>query len=183
MNIAGKAELSGTRLLLKRRSLELRGASPAELLTELTALPGVPVVHAQDFRRGCLKVKLAMLGAAAALYDAGMEPSDRIVLTGYGTDGSRTENLAYFQDYIEHGRDGGRGQLFVGTLPTTPLCEAAIALGLHGPAFYLDTDGRRETLIRDLKLSLADPGTDALLLFEFESETLQVSAVTECGFC
>ena len=100
--------------------------------------------------------------------------------TGFpeGTDGCRTENLLYFQDYMEHGRCGGRGQLFVGTLPTTPLCEAAIALGLHGPAYYLDTEGREDLLRRDLHLSLSDPALDGILLFAPDGETL-----TECEFC
>lgn len=183
MRMSGKAEVSANRIRLDRKKMELKGGNPAELLAELQSLPGVANLNTQDFRRGGIKVKLAILGAAAALYDAGLEPSDRLGLTGWGTDGCRTENLLYFQDYMEHGRCGGRGQLFVGTLPTTPLCEAAIALGLHGPAYYLDTEGREDLLRRDLHLSLSDPALDGILLFAPDGETLTVSVVTECEFC
>ena len=112
MRMIGKAEVSANRIRLDRKKMELKGENPAELLAELQSLPGVATLNTQDFRRGGIKVKLAILGAAAALYDAGLEPSDRLGLTGWGADGSRTENLLYFQDYMEHGRCGGRGQLF-----------------------------------------------------------------------
>ncbi len=178
----GTAEISNAQLVMRNRNRVLSG-SPAELLAQLIALPGVPAANMLDFRRGCAKVRFAMLGATAALFDAGIPPSDRIALIGAGTDGSRTENLVYFQDYTEHGRDGGRGQLFVGTLPTTPLCEAAIALSLHGPAFYLDTNGDRGQLNQELELTLADPAIDAVLLFEFAPDTLKVSLVAQCASC
>ena len=130
MITAGSADITENRIAMRNRNMVLEAENTAGLLAALTALPGLPAVNLLDFRRGCGKVKAAMLGAIAALYDAGAFPSDRIALIGTGSDGSRTENLAYYQDYTEHGRDGGRGQLFVGTLPTTPLCEAAIALSL-----------------------------------------------------
>ena len=161
MRMIGKAEVSANRIRLDRKKMELKGENPAVLLADLQSLPGVATLNTQDFRRGGIKVKLAILGAAAALYDAGMEPSDRLGLTGWGTDGSRTENLLYFQ----------------------ALCEAAIALGLHGPAYYLDTEGREDLLRRDLHLSLSDPALDGILLFAPDGETLTVSVVTECEFC
>ena len=180
----GMAVVSETRIVMRNRNLVLEADNPAGLISALTALPGIPAAGLQDFRRGCGKVKAAMLGAIAALYDAGLAPSSRLALIGSGSDGSRTENLAYWQDYTEHGRDGGRGQFFVGTLPTTPLCEAAIALSLHGPAFYLDADGDRGQLEQEVALALTTPGTDAVLLFDFSLPgTLQVSLVTSCASC
>lgn len=184
MITAGSADITENRIAMRNRNMVLEAENTAGLLAALTALPGLPAVNLLDFRRGCGKVKAAMLGAIAALYDAGAFPSDRIALIGTGFDGSRTENLAYYQDYTEHGRDGGRGQLFVGTLPTTPLCEAAIALSLHGPAFYLDANGNRGQLEQEVALALASPGTDAVLLFDFSVPgTLQVSLVKSCASC
>ncbi len=178
MNSLGTAQVFENKLVMQNRNIVLSG-SLSEQLSQLTTLPGVPTANMLDFRRGCTKVKFAMLGAIAALYDAEIQPSDRIAIIGIGTDGSRIENLAYFKDYTDFGRTGGRGQLFVGTLPTTPLCEAAIALSLHGPAFYLDTNGDAEQLNQELELTLSDPEIDAVLLFEFAENSMKVSLAAQ----
>ena len=60
-----------------------------------------------------------------------------VSIIGFGGDGVRHSNPAYWKDYIDHGRRRGRGTLFVDTLASIPLCEVAIALQLHGPAGYL----------------------------------------------
>ncbi len=45
-------------------------------------------------------------------------------------------NLSYFEDYINHGRSIARGNLFVYTLPSSPLADAAIHFGCQGPLLY-----------------------------------------------
>jgi hypothetical protein len=47
------------------------------------------------------------------------------------------DNFKYYKDFIDAGAKLGRANLFVYTLPTTPVAEAAIYFGLTGPLFYL----------------------------------------------
>lgn len=91
-----------------------------------------------DFRRASLAVKHAILAAAKLKERMGNAwRPDEITIIGFGGDGVRHSNPAYWKDYIDHGRRRGRGTLFVDTLASIPLCEVAIALQLHGPAGYL----------------------------------------------
>ena len=173
----GCAILKDFTLCLQTGNIRLEGCDYHDLLKQLRALDGVPEANYMDFRRGGEKVKQAILGSIAALYDANLKPADTIPLLGCGREGCFAENLLYFNDYIEHGRDGGRGQLFVGTLPTTPLCEAAIALNMHGPAFYIDPGSDREQLREEVELLFADSSVTDVLLLEFENRTLQVSCL------
>lgn len=76
-----------------------------------------------------------------ALQDAGVEYSQEarreIGILGSGFEGSLAANSAYFKDYVESGRILARGNLFVYTLPTAALGEAAIHFGFQGPLFSL----------------------------------------------
>ena len=78
-------------------------------------------------------------GCALALRDAGIDYSQEnkqpIGILGVGFTGSLAANLAYFQDYVDSGRVLARGNLFVYTLPSAALGEAAIHFGLQGPLF------------------------------------------------
>lgn len=173
----GSAILEKFTLRTQRGKIRLEGSDYHDLLNQLRTLDGIPEANLMDFRRGGEKVKQAILGSIAALYDAKITPADTIPILGYGSEGSYSENLLYFNDYIEHGRDGGRGQLFVGTLPTTPLCEVAIALKMHGPAFYLDSASDRKQLHEEQELLFADPAVSEILLLEFKKGTLHVSCL------
>ena len=51
--------------------------------------------------------------------------------------GAGLERFRYWQYYLANGRDLGRGGLFVATLASTPVCEAAITLGAHGSGCYV----------------------------------------------
>ncbi|MFA7344880.1 MAG: beta-ketoacyl synthase N-terminal-like domain-containing protein [Terrimicrobiaceae bacterium] len=76
-----------------------------------------------------------------ALRDAGVDPSRdthcETGILGAGFGGSLEANAAYFKDYVESGRLLARGNLFVYTLPSAPLGEAAIHFGFRGPLFGL----------------------------------------------
>lgn len=81
------------------------------------------------------------IGAVAlALDDAGLagapEHKQATGIVGTARDGSLAADLAYFRDYVANGRTLGRGNLFIYTLPTSPLGEAAIQFGLTGPLLY-----------------------------------------------
>lgn len=161
---------------IRTGSFLIEGSSWQELLEKLMQKNTIFQINTMDFRRGCERVKQAILGAAAAFLDAGITPDDSRTIIGYGHDGSFAENRRYFDDYTSHGRDAGRGQLFVGTLPTTPLCETAIALQMHGPVFYLDCD---EEQLRQ-EIALCDGG---VLLLRFSGNTLESHCIGKdpCG--
>lgn len=74
------------------------------------------------------------LGDAGLICPAGEKQSTGIV--GTARNGSLAADRAYFEDYVANGRTLGRGNLFIYTLPTSPLGEAAIQYGLTGPLLH-----------------------------------------------
>ena len=95
----------------------------------------------ENFGRFNHDSKLAILAIALALYDAKItyvkDKKLDISILGTNTSGALDANLAYFNDYVAHGRTLGRGNLFIYTLPSSPLAEAAIHFGLTGKLLYL----------------------------------------------
>lgn len=79
--------------------------------------------------------------AALAFYDAGMSYSeDRkqdIGILGTNSDGCLQSNLDFFNDFVKNGRTLGRANLFVYTLPSIPVAEAAIYFKCQGPLLYM----------------------------------------------
>jgi hypothetical protein len=79
--------------------------------------------------------------ASLALYDAEMRYSeDRkqdIGILGTNTEGCLQSNLAFFRDFVENGRRRGRANLFVNTLPSIPVAQAAIYFKFRGPLLYM----------------------------------------------
>ena len=79
--------------------------------------------------------------AALAFYDAGMSYSeDRkqdIGILGTNSDGCLQSNLDFFNDFVKNGRTLGRANLFVYTLPSIPVAEAAIYFKCQGPLLYV----------------------------------------------
>lgn len=106
----------------------------------LADLPFVPAGDLEDFGRGCMAVRYSLLTAVLTAGDHGAPIPPSTGVYGWNGRGCTTENLRYWNDYTANGCTGGRGGLFVATLPSIPCCEAAIALGCHGPATYLKTE-------------------------------------------
>lgn len=79
--------------------------------------------------------------AALAFSDAGMPYSeDRkqdIGVLGTNSDGCLQSNLDFFSDFVKNGRKLGRANLFVYTLPSIPVAEAAIYFKCQGPVLYM----------------------------------------------
>ncbi len=77
---------------------------------------------------------------ALALLDAGVEYSaackQDIGILGTSCEGSLKSDIDYFKDYVENGRTLSRANLFIYTLPSSALGEAAIHFGLIGPLLY-----------------------------------------------
>ena len=84
--------------------------------------------------------KMACCTIAMGIYDASLTYSDgnlhRMGVVAASPAGCLDANLSYFEDYINHGRSIARGNLFVYTLPSSPLADAAIHFGCQGPLLY-----------------------------------------------
>ncbi len=84
--------------------------------------------------------KSTVFAVALALRDASVEYSrvrkQDIGILGTNTGGSLRTDIEYFRDYIDSGRTLSRGNLFIYTLPSSPLGEAAIHFGFLGPLLY-----------------------------------------------
>lgn len=84
--------------------------------------------------------RLTVSAIALALCDAGIEYSpdgkQDIGIIGTSYEGSLKSDTNYFRDFIENGRTLSRANLFIYTLPSSALGEAAIHFGLTGPLFY-----------------------------------------------
>jgi len=168
--LSGGAMIRDMRLTSLRKKIVLESGDLPSLLARLLAQPGIPCVSTEDFRRGDSVVRRHLLTAILAVADAGADSGGNTALLGHSSEGCLKQNRAYFSDYVEYGRQYGKGHLFVGTLPSTPVCEAAIALGFHGAGYYLDTLGRTDLFWREIELLLADH--PAVLAFHREPETL-----------
>lgn len=87
--------------------------------------------------------KLVCYAVALALKDAGEDYDcsfkKDMGLIGTNAEGCLQADVGYFRDYLESGRKLSRGNLFLYTLPSSPLGEAAIHFGLQGPVFYMTT--------------------------------------------
>jgi len=95
----------------------------------------------KNFGRFDAVSKMTCCAGALALHDAGTNYSEHhkqdMGILGTNIVGCLESNVRYFRDYIETGRTLARGNLFVYTLPSSPLAEAAIAFGLQGPLLYM----------------------------------------------
>ena len=95
----------------------------------------------KNFGRFDTTSKMACCVGALALHDAGIKYSEKykqdIGIIGTNTNGCLKSNLNYFKDYVQTGRKLARGNLFIYTLPSSPLSEAAIHFGFQGPLFYI----------------------------------------------
>ena len=134
--------------LLRRRETLGPFAGLNEMRVALTNLSGMPEGDWTDFGRGSNAVRRLMLSGALAAWDYGAElPPDTGVI-GWNGCGCTAENLRFWHDYVQNGRENGRGGLFVATLPTIPFCEAAIAFGWKGPSAYFRTEESTLALFR-----------------------------------
>lgn len=90
--------------------------------------------------------RMTCYAVALALKDAeikySMNQKHDIGIIGTNTSGSLQSDIDYFKDYLESGRTLSRGNLFIYTLPSSPLAEAAIYFGLQGPLLYAAGSGK-----------------------------------------
>jgi hypothetical protein len=133
----------------------------------------------ENFLRFDTLSKLTTLSIALALYDARItyakEKKQDISILGANSNGALAANLTYFNDYITNGRTLARGNLFIYTLPSSPLAEAAIHFGLTGKLLYLGFTKNIEK--ESLKYALN------MLKTEIHKTVLLVNANSEKASC
>lgn len=118
--------------------------------------------------------RMTAYGVALALRDADIEYASAkkqdIGIIGTSRDGSLQSDIDYFKDYIAGGRTLSRANLFIYTLPTSPLGEAAIHFGLMGPLLYASR--KNQALLADLDLA-------AEMILNNETHTMLVGQAEE----
>ena len=117
--------------------------------------------------------KLTCCACALALEDSGaLEGPTGII--GTSRNGCLESNRAYFKDYVDCGRTLSRGNLFIYTLPSSSLAEAAIHLGLTGPTLYVTSPEPDPALLFDTaaRMMSADDAGSMLAIQSNELEAI-----------
>jgi len=106
---------------------------------------GVIPCPIDNFTRFNLDSKLVCLAVALTLHKAKIDyrrlKKLDIGIIGTNKEGAFFSNLAYYKDYILGGQVLGRANLFIYTLPSSPLAESAINFRLTGPLLYMYPEG------------------------------------------
>lgn len=114
----------------------------------------------------CFCVALALKDAGIS-YSAGRKQN--IGIFGSNDSGCLESNIDYFKDYIESGRILARGNLFIYTLPSIPLAEAAIHFGLNGPLLHISfNDGKISSLLSFTGKNILEGETPTILAVKAE---------------
>ncbi len=120
---------------------------------------------------------------ALALQDACIEytPGKKQDIGSIGTNalGSLLADIEYYRDYIDSGRTLSRGNLFIYTLPSSPLGEAAIHFGLLGPLLYAADEDHSLALILDTAGDMILAGETPVMLAGRADENNAVYFVLE----
>ena len=149
MKIAAGTLITGHEVRLLNRGTFLGNFTDLnELRHCLTEMDFIPHGDWNDFGRGSPAVRLLMLAVMLTAGDSDSAIPESAGVIGWNGSGCTAENLRFWRDYIQNGRENGRGSLFVATLPTIPFCEAAITLGCRGPSAYLRTEPSVNILFR-----------------------------------
>jgi len=102
--------------------------------------------------------RMTAFGVSLALQDAGIEYSplrkQNIGIVGTNAEGSLQSDKEYFRDYLEGGRTLSRGNLFIYTLPSSPIGEAAIHFGLLGPVVYAASESNALMAVLDMAVDM-----------------------------
>jgi 3-oxoacyl-[acyl-carrier-protein] synthase II len=122
----------------------------------------------KNFGRMDAVSKTTSYAVALALKDAGMEYAPErkqdIGLVGTCAEGSLRTDREYFKDYIDGGRTLSRGNLFIYTLPSSPLGESAIHFGLQGPLLYAAHAGHSLGPLLEMAASMVADREAAMML-------------------
>lgn len=112
--------------------------------------------------------RMTAFAVSLALQDAGIECSPMrkqdIGIVGTNAEGSLRSDREYFRDYLEGGRTLSRGNLFIYTLPSSPIGEAAIHFGLLGPVVYAASEKNALNAVLDATAEMLLAGEAPVML-------------------
>lgn len=115
-----------------------------------------------DYRRASVQARAAMLAVASVA----IGDMSRWAVIGWNGGGCVRENRAYWDDYVSAGRETARGTLFVPTLPSIPVCEAAIAVGAHAECSYYRTGPDTREISEIAEDIMSSPRVDGVVVVE-----------------
>lgn len=113
--------------------------------------------------RWCLAAALALSDAFENRKEADLIPEQTGVLS-LSREGALKANLEYFRDYLASGKKSARGNLFVHTLPTSPMADTAMTFGLKGPLFHLGSSEPKLALLLEQAETLGRESKELSLL-------------------
>ena len=131
--------------------------------------------------------KLTAYAVGLALRDSGIEYSplrkQDIGIVGTNAEGCLQSDIGYFGDYLDSGRTLSRGNLFIYTLPSSPIGEAAIHFGLQGPVMYAASEDNALVAVLDCarEMILAEEAPTMLVGAAEEDEALFFVLARACG--
>ena len=174
INVLGTGWLTSSEYGAERLGLSVEYASRTTLrgLGKEDGLFSYPV---KNFGRFEPMSQRACYVTALAMRDAGLEYArgrkQDIGLLGTDLYGCEQADLAYFRDYVEGGRTLARANLFIYTLPSSPLAEAAVHFGLQGPLVYLrGEEPKAESLIAPARRMIAEGQAEYMVIYELSEE-------------
>jgi hypothetical protein len=158
-------------LLLHRPGLDYSDLSELKKIITTGLQPRI-AADLEDFRRAGSAVRLAQLGAILVASDCPEWSSADTACIGWNGEGCAQANRTYWDDFLAHGRETGRGMFFVPTLPSIPACEAAITLKIHGPVWYFSTAADTRLLFAVLEdLFYGNPTLRQVLIAEINTDS------------
>jgi len=129
---------------------------------------GIFTSPVKNFGRFDRVSRMTCYSIGLALRDAGIEYSSTrkqdIGIIGTNAEGSLRSDIEYFRDYLAGGRKLSRGNLFIYTLPSSPLGEAAIHFGLLGPLLYVTGTDTVLTMALDAAKEMLLAGETPIML-------------------
>jgi hypothetical protein len=167
LGIAGLGWIAGGRFGAARRGIEGSCQDLFLLRDELVerGILAAPVRRFAKFDDAC---RSACLVAALTLHDEGVEDGAGdvrdIAVLGTSQRGSLATNRAFYEDYVGHGRRGGRGSLFVYTLPSIPASEVSMHFKLVGPTTWIGSAESRGRVLLERAGALLRRGESAAAL-------------------
>ena len=168
-----------------QKGLEWQYADLRSLCAQLLK-DDVLVYPIENFARFDQASKLVTLSVALSLYDAdipyGKVKKQDIGVVGASPVGALASNLAYFRDYVAYGRKLGRGNLFIYTLASSPLAEAAIHFGLQGPTFYMrHLEKTEENLLAQAEMMVRNQEAQAMLVVVLDTSSATCHCISGAG--
>jgi 3-oxoacyl-(acyl-carrier-protein) synthase len=130
--------------------------------------------------------KSVAYAVALAMRDAAMDYTPQkkrhIGIVGTSREGSLRTDVEYFRDYVRSGRTLSRANLFIYTLPSSPLGEAAIHFGFLGPLLYAASGNGSMHPILDMASGMIEGGeADAMLAGAADEEEAVFLALGRAG--